>query len=152
MDKAKATEDEFIKYELGPNWNSNENDSMIGKIPRYWRKKFMEADLENKNIDVRPFKDWKCVLFIETSRFLLFESILKNGGAQIISFSQTKTQAKTKTQEQSQSQSQIQISLIKQITHVFCTGINAIPEEFRSHFRDEQIFMPKHIINTIFNL
>lgn len=132
----KATEDEFIKYELGPNWNSNENDSMIGKIPRYWRKKFMEADLEN--IDVRPFKDWKCVLFIETSRLSLFESILKNGGAQIISFSP--------------SQPQPQISLIKQITHVFCGSINAIPEEFRSHFRDEQIFVPKHIINTIFKI
>lgn len=124
----KGTIDQFEKYELGPNWNSNEKDSLIGKIPRYWRKKFAEAELNN--LDARPFKDWKCVLLIEASRKFLFESVLRNGGAQINDISS--------------------ILNFKQITHVFCGNVNSIPGDFKNHFNTDQIFTTKHIINTIF--
>lgn len=121
------------KYEIGPAWNANERDMAIGKAPKYWRQRLSGSG----SIDeLRPFHGWKCTLFVESSRQVLFESVLRNGGAQIYSTDQLLAN----------------VALFKEISHFFCSNLKAVPEDARRHLRNDQIFATKHITNTIFRL
>lgn len=116
------------KYEIGPMWNSNERENLIGRAPRYWRMKLsIEGD------DGRPFKGWKCLVMVESTRQALYESVLRNGGATLIDPLNRPPN-------------------LSQITHIFCGTVRAIPETWRPHLRAEQIYSTKHITNTIFRL
>lgn len=125
---------DFEKYELGPAWNASERDALIGKAPKYWRQRLSAGGSGNeRNSSLLPFSGWKCALSgVEASRQVLYESVLRNGGAEVIR--------------------DLNASLIPQITHFFCSNIKAIPETLRNALRAEQIFSTKHITNTIFRL
>ena len=120
----------FEKYELGPAWNANERDSLIGRAPKYWRQKLgIEVEIQ----DLRPFAGWNCALFVENTRQSLYESVLRNGGAQIIQIDPLSP-------------------IIPSVTHFFCANIKSIPEAIRKQLRNDQVFPTKHITNTIFRL
>lgn len=124
----------FEKYELAPSWNSNDREILIGKAPKYWRQRISKAESESENTkDPRPFAGWKCVLIVESSRQALYESVLRNGGAEIFKFP-------------------FPTDFLNEITHLFCANFNSIPAEIRNHLKNNQIFSTKHITNTIFGL
>lgn len=120
----------FEKYEFGPSWNANDREILIGKAPKHWRQKISNADNAQ---DVRPFFGWKCVLFLESSRQVVYESVLRNGGAEIFKFP-------------------FPTDFVKEITHFFCANLNSIPVEIRPNIKSGQVFSAKHITNTIFGL
>lgn len=121
----------FEKYELGPAWNANERDTLIGKAPKYWRQRLAAC-----STDLRPFVGWKCALIVESSRQSLYESVLRNGGAEIIPVSSLSSTNHD----------------LSQISHFFCANVKAIPENFRKQLKSTQVFPTKHITNTIFRL
>lgn len=121
------------KYELGPAWNANERDTLIGRAPKYWRQRLSNGIKENV-----PFYGWKCALIVESSRQVLYESVLRNGGAEVIPVSDLL----------SSSNKHKSIS----VTHFFCANIKSIPEEILVNLKKDQIFSTKHITNTIFRL
>ena len=125
-----CSEGNFEKYELGPAWNANDREIMISKAPKYWRQRL--ATVGNAQ-DLRPFVGWKCALIVEPSRQTLYESVLRNGGAEIFKLP-------------------FSTDLVKEITHFFCANVNSIPVEIRKHLKNEQVFSTKHITNTIFRL
>ena len=123
----------FEKYEIGPAWNANERDTLIGRAPKYWRQR-LSAERDSKQ-DLRPFAGWKCALIVENTKQSLYESVLRNGGAQIIPLSSLTPESQS-----------------NQITHFFCANAKSIPEIIRKQLRSDQVFVTKHITNTIFRL
>lgn len=123
------SEGNFEKYELGPAWNANEREILIGKAPKYWRQRLSLKESR----DLRPFANWKCASIVESTRQALYESVLRNGGAEILKMP-------------------ISADQVRDITHFFCGNVNAIPTEIRKQLKNEQVFSTKHITNTIFRL
>ena len=129
FDESACPDGNFEKYELGPSWNANEREILIGKAPKYWRQRIATSGSQ----DLRPYAGWKCALIVESSRQALYESVLRNGGAEIFKLP-------------------FSVDLVKEITHFFCANVNSIPVEIRKHLKNEQVFSTKHITNTIFRL
>lgn len=121
----------FEKYELGPAWNANERDAITGQAPKYWRQR-LSVDASD-----RPFRGWRCALQVEPSRQGLYETVLRNGGAEIIDL---------------QGSSSISPQTLKDLTHFFCVNSKSLSSDLRVHLRNDQIFTTKHITNVIFRL
>ena len=118
---------------MGSASDDNERNNLIGRAPKYWRLRLSAASDDEK--DPRPFVGWRCALIVESSRQSLYESVLKNGGAQIVNLNK-----------------EVSPSQVREISHFFCGNVKAVPRELRDHLRAGQVFSTKHITNTIFRL
>lgn len=126
----KASVSDLEKYELGPAWNANERETLTGSAPKYWRQRLSGGQSANA-----PFYGWKCAMVVDSSRQLLFESVLRNGGAELISVADLLSSPSPPV-----------------VSHVFCTNTKSIPEELGRTLKANQIFLTKHITDTIFRL